>query len=234
MCITKGFHTMILSKDMARLNLDCKLNDEIVNYYFSLLERHSNRREFPMYFFQTYFYTKLTSTPATKGPPGSGRDGKPLRSKVYGRYMADCNHAAVRRWTKKVDLFRYRLILIPVHEGDHWILVVVRIDQNDDKKKTFRIHIGVYDSLGTHNAKHVKVIKSYLQLEYYFHHGDYKKWIPRAHIKGDAKVDVPQQSNGFDCGVHVCASAYNLAHHVRSTSHLKSQQDMNEFRNIWR
>jgi sentrin-specific protease 1 len=34
-------------------------------------------------------------------------------------------YAALKRWTRKVDLFAHDLILIPVHLGMHWCLAVV-------------------------------------------------------------------------------------------------------------
>lgn len=33
-------------------------------------------------------------------------------------------HAAVKRWTKAVDLFLYDLILVPLHLGVHWAMAV--------------------------------------------------------------------------------------------------------------
>ena len=48
----------------------------------------------------------------------------------------------VRRWTCKIDLLAYDVILIPIHLGMHWCLTVI-----DCKKKDF-VH---YDSLGSRN-----------------------------------------------------------------------------------
>ncbi len=38
--------------------------------------------------------------------------------------LAESGHAAVARWTRKVDIFAYDLLLVPVHLGAHWCLAV--------------------------------------------------------------------------------------------------------------
>ena len=45
----------------------------------------------------------------------------------FSRLM-DAGYSAVRRWTKKVDLFSYSLVLVPVHLGMHWCLAAVDMD----------------------------------------------------------------------------------------------------------
>ena len=34
-------------------------------------------------------------------------------------------HGAMQRWTKDVDIFSYDIILIPIHQEDHWCLATV-------------------------------------------------------------------------------------------------------------
>ena len=59
----------------------------------------------------------------------------------YPRLM-DVGFNAVKRWTKKVDLFSQSLILIPVHLGMHWCLATIDIDAKA---------IVYYDSMGGNN-----------------------------------------------------------------------------------
>ena len=59
----------------------------------------------------------------------------------YPRLM-DAGYAAVRRWTKKVDLFSYSLVLVPVHLGMHWCLAAVDMDAKS---------ITYFDSMGGNN-----------------------------------------------------------------------------------
>ena len=54
----------------------------------------------------------------------------------------DAGYAAVRRWTKKVDLFSYSLVLVPVHLGMHWCLAAVDMDAKS---------ITYFDSMGGNN-----------------------------------------------------------------------------------
>ena len=59
----------------------------------------------------------------------------------YPRLM-DVGFNAVKRWTKKVDLFSQSLILIPVHLGMHWCLATIDMDAKA---------IVYYDSMGGNN-----------------------------------------------------------------------------------
>lgn len=38
--------------------------------------------------------------------------------------LMNYNYQMVKRWTKKVDIFSYDIILVPVHLGLHWTLSV--------------------------------------------------------------------------------------------------------------
>ena len=61
-----------------------------------LMERGGGEGRAKVYAFNTFFYPKLMSG----------------------------GHAAVRRWTRKVDVFSFDYILVPVHLGVHWCLSV--------------------------------------------------------------------------------------------------------------
>ena len=79
-----------------------------MNFYLSLvMERCSVKATgLRVYSFSTFFFPKLRGG-------GGGQAG---------------GHAAVKRWTKAVDLFLYNLILVPLHLGVHWAMAV---SQND-------------------------------------------------------------------------------------------------------
>lgn len=65
------------------------------------MERSSGETaELKVYSFSTFFFPKLCGGVQVGG------------------------HAAVKRWTKAVDLFLYDLILVPLHLGVHWALAV--------------------------------------------------------------------------------------------------------------
>jgi sentrin-specific protease 1 len=79
----------------------------------------------------------------------------------------------VKRWTHKVDIFSYELVLIPVHLGLHWCLAAVDFD---------RRKVSYYDSLGSSNSTCLDLICLYLEEE----HAD-KKGL-RYNTCGFAKV----------------------------------------------
>lgn len=94
--LVNGFGAGITRKDVQTLKGLNWLNDEIINFYMSLIcERNQNEPAMPkVYAFSTFFYPKLI------------KDG----------------YSTLRRWTRKVDIFSHDLILIPVHLGLHWTL----------------------------------------------------------------------------------------------------------------
>ena len=80
-----------------------------------LLRSETDKENFrPVYAFSTFFYPRLM----------------------------DAGYSAVRRWTKKVDLFSYSLVLVPVHLGMHWCLAAVDMDAKS---------ITYFDSMGGNN-----------------------------------------------------------------------------------
>lgn len=98
---------------------------QVINFYLSLLmERGSSEAgRLKVYSFSTFFFPKL------RGGGGNQTGG----------------HAAVRRWTKAVDLFLFDLILVPLHLGAHWAMAVNQIKINIyDKKCINSFLIGVY------------------------------------------------------------------------------------------
>uniref|UniRef100_A0A3P9NGE3 Ubiquitin-like protease family profile domain-containing protein n=1 Tax=Poecilia reticulata TaxID=8081 RepID=A0A3P9NGE3_POERE len=132
--LSSAFKLRITQRDLSTLLEGGWLNDEVMNFYLSLImeRRCGESGRLKVYSFSTFFYPKL------RGVGGGGQVG---------------GHAAVKRWTKAVDLFMFDLILVPLHLGAHWALAVSLI-----------------------------------------HH-----------------TDIPQQTNGSDCGVFVCKYADYIA-----------------------
>ena len=69
--------------------------------------------------------------------------------------MINVGHAAIKRWTKKIDIFSFDLILIPVHLGMHWCLATI-----DLKRKG----VFYYDSMGGDNEPCLHALLKYLQV----------------------------------------------------------------------
>ncbi|XP_072539726.1 sentrin-specific protease 2 [Salminus brasiliensis] len=173
--LSSAFKLRITQRDLATLQEGSWLNDEVINFYLNLVMARSeqNAGSLKVYCFSTFFFPKLH---------GGG-------------------HAAVRRWTKAVELFLYDLILIPLHLGVHWSLVAV-----DFRTKSVRS----YDSMGQRHDDICNLILMYLKEEYMVKKGkdlEELKWT----VSSLRATEIPQQRNGSDCGVFVCKYADYIA-----------------------
>ncbi|NXL93783.1 SENP2 protease, partial [Alectura lathami] len=98
--MSSAFKLKVTREDISTLKNLQWLNDEIINFYMSLLVERNKKEGYPAaYAFSTFFYPKLTA----------------------GGY------SAVRKWTRGMDLFKQDIILVPIHLRVHWALVVVDI-----------------------------------------------------------------------------------------------------------
>lgn len=84
------------------------LNDNIINYYMGLIADRNKKENFRSVLpFSQHFFTNLNE---------------------YG-------WDKVKRWTKRIDLFSFSLILIPIHwdlKGQgHWCLAAVDMDERE-------------------------------------------------------------------------------------------------------
>ncbi|XP_075708027.1 sentrin-specific protease 1 isoform X2 [Rhinoderma darwinii] len=168
--LNEAFRLTITRKDIMTLNSLNWLNDEIINYYMNLLMERSKRKGLPkVHAFNTFFFPKLKSA----------------------------GFQAVKRWTKKVDVFNVDVLLVPVHLGVHWCLAVV-----DFRKKT----ITYYDSMGGLNNEACRILLQYLKQESQDKKGisfDCNGW----NLSSKKSHEIPQQMNGSDCGMFACKYA---------------------------
>ncbi|KAH8742076.1 hypothetical protein FG386_003403 [Cryptosporidium ryanae] len=169
------------------------LNDEVINFYFSLLQERNEKindcgSKPKIWFWNTFFYTRLTTDK-------NGDSGY-------------C-YSNVSRWTsrKKIDIFNYNLVLVPINTNNvHWTLGVVNFDED---------YIMYLDSLGGTYQNHVGCLKMskifYDNMNRYIHdeHLDKKKKKFNRNIKHFTVFNdpVPQQQNGSDCGIFTCMFA---------------------------
>ncbi|XP_007897195.2 sentrin-specific protease 5 [Callorhinchus milii] len=121
---------------------------------------------------------------------------------------------AVKRWTKKVDLFSKALLLIPVHLEIHWSLLTVDLPNRK---------ICLYDSQGIHFNSCVQNILRYLKTEA----GERNCPEFLEGWKAFATMCIPQQKNDSDCGVFVLQYCKCLA---LGRPFQFSQKDMPEVR----
>lgn len=124
----------VKNTDLARLEPGQWLNDEIVNFYGQLImdktaralaskENVPNGKVPKIHYMTSFFWEKLSK---------QGYEG--------GR---------MARWTKKIDIFSYDIILIPINHGNaHWTSAAI----NFMKKR-----IEAYDSMGIYRGNVFKV-----------------------------------------------------------------------------
>ncbi|KAM9341339.1 sentrin-specific protease 2 [Symphorus nematophorus] len=179
--LSSAFKLRITQRDLATLQEGGWLNDEVINFYLSLvMERCSGEAAaLKVYSFSTFFFPKLCGG-------GGGQAG---------------GHAAVKRWTKAVDLFLYDLILVPLHLGIHWAMAVI-----DFRSKTVRS----YDSMGQRHDDICSLLLLYLKEEHKVKKGrelDSTKWT----VGSSRATEIPQQKNDSDCGVFACKYADYIA-----------------------
>ncbi|NWU48046.1 SENP2 protease, partial [Dromas ardeola] len=127
--MSSAFKLKVTREDIHTLRNLCWLNDEVINFYMALVMERSKKEGYPsVHAFSSFFYEKLTS----------------------GGYKA------VGRWTRRVDLFKKDIILVPINLSLHWTLAVI-----DTRKKTVRY----FNSLGQEGDKICETLLKYLQDE---------------------------------------------------------------------
>ena len=236
----------ITRSDMATLGRRKWLNDEVINYFFKLLEERelrgseaaqAGRTDEPAaawprcHFMQTNFYTKLSEG---------------------GSYT----YKNVARWTRKVDVFAKELIIVPVHvHGNHWTLAVINFKEK---------RLEYYDSLRGPPENVLVDLRRWLEEE-----SQNKKKVRQARrpaacapcpcspahrgaslmrrgarslqVPFDASAaagwtdvvwkegETPSQENGFDCGIFMTRTADWIARDARLAF---TQEHMERMRRI--
>ena len=148
------------------------LNDQVINYYYKVLEG-----QFPgVVCLGSHFYTKLANK--------------------------DFDGAA--RWTRRQNIFASDVVFIVVNNGVHWTLCVVLIREET---------IAYLDSCGDRGQTVLANVQEFMQREYDRHVsaplasgnavGKVRKAPRRWRLCSPCKA-VPQQANGYDCGVFAC------------------------------
>jgi len=155
------------------------LNDEIVNFYMCMLQERDQ---------------KLCAA----------SNGARLPSHYFNSFFiakllenGQYTYNNVKRWSKKFDVFSMDRIFMPINlNNTHWVMSVVYIQRKE---------IHYYDSMSGSGQRHLQAILRWL--------GDESKEKKKVQLDTtgwkliDREQDVPQQENGYDCGVFsiICA-----------------------------
>ncbi|CAI9756272.1 unnamed protein product [Fraxinus pennsylvanica] len=204
--------------DMECLAPESYLSSIIMNFYIRYLQsRAPTCAESDYYhFFNTYFYKKLKQDVLTKNDE-------------------ETSFVKFRRWWKGVNLFEKAYIFLPVHEDQHWSLVIICIPSKEDESRPMLLHL---DSLGLHASKSIfENIRSFLIEELKFLRQEVS---PDFHITDkiwqlwqrfdERKIEVPQQKNEYDCGLFVL---YFMERFIKDAPQRLKRKDMSMFGKQW-
>ncbi|KAF7306736.1 Cysteine proteinase [Mycena indigotica] len=182
--ISKYAREQVASQDIARLKPALWLNDEIINFYGALVLGRSEG--------------------AKENSPNGPKNVLAVHyfSTFFWPKLVKEGYEKGRlsKWTKKLDLFSKDVILIPVnHANLHWTAAAINFRQK---------RIESYDSLGDDRPSVYKHLREYVDQE----HRNKKKapfdftgWVDYT------SPDIPQQENGYDCGVFTCQFLESLS-----------------------
>ncbi|KAG8736447.1 Smt3-specific protease, partial [Ceratobasidium sp. 428] len=165
--VAKFAREQVSDRDLARLKPAQWLNDEIINFYGALImargeeAKKGKGKALDTHYFNTFFFAKLED-------PGYEK-------------------ARIGKWTKKFDIFKKDVALVPVNLGNaHWTCAAINF-----KKKRIEYH----DSMGMKRGKVYKYLRDYLNKE----HRDKKKTdFDFTGWEDYFDDDSPQQENGYD------------------------------------
>ena len=141
-------------------------------------------------------------------------------SSFFSTKLEQGGYGGVKRWSKleKVKILNYDMIFAPWHvDANHWCLAVINV-----KEKRFEY----YDSLGGGAGNVLQLLRSYVVGEAKTYCGqpddynvdDWTDLVPK---------NIPQQNNGYDCGVFTLKYADFLSASLPLTF---DQEDMPLFR----
>ena len=119
---------------------------------------------------------------------------------------ATAAYQGVKGWTKGVDIFSKDYLMIPVHSGLHWSLIIVCYANEGEGREPMILHLDSMSPAGGHNSETVtRAIRKYLNKEWQArsNSGDGVKFT--AKVMPAYRVNVPRQQNGCDCGVFILA-----------------------------
>lgn len=186
--LVTGFNTELTRQDLQRLRDTEWLNDEVINFYLSLLKQRSDDR--------------LKKADAQQAAAGEAWPRVHFLNTFFYPLLSDkggYNYARVQKWTRRIDLFAMDRVVVPIHLGNHWCLAVINLQ---DRRFEY------YDSLGSSNRECLQRLRRYLQDEA----RDKKKIELDLADWGDHQPkDIPLQKNGYDCGVFACKFAECIA-----------------------
>ena len=192
---TKGAVQITLG-DLEHLKDGEMLNDQCVDFFLRYIQVETIGKNTPellerVHFFNSFFYQKLV---------------RKSHNQDADVDAATAAYQGVKGWTKGVDIFSKDYLMIPVHSGLHWSLIIVCYANEGEGREPMILHLDSMSPAGGHNSETVtRAIRKYLNKEWQArsNSGDGVKFT--AKVMPAYRVNVPRQQNGCDCGVFILA-----------------------------
>ena len=196
-------YAVITRRDLLTLKGTSWLNDEVINFYMHMLQHRDiklseqNNTMLRSWFASSFFFVKLLN---------DGNDWY--------------EYNAVRKWTRKIDIFSADKVLIPINlTNTHWTILVFYMLLKE---------IHYYDSRSGNGDKYIDYGLRWLADEIMDKKGiaiDINEWT-----QYQQEVHVPQQNNGYDCGMFVLMCARAIAYNQPFSSY--HQRDVQRYRSM--
>ena len=162
------------------------LNDTVINFYLKMLIKKFQSVTNKLHIFTTYFMENLSPTITS--------------SEVTAFHYASVSRFTHHRTRTNINIFEKDIVLIPInYHNQHWTLAVIYPKERE---------VAYLDSLNSHKANdYLHVIKQYLQEESNVTNTPFTSsdWLFHT-------PTVPQQCNGYDCGVYLLTFAHLIVH----------------------
>jgi hypothetical protein len=139
--LIEKFNTPMDRNKMMCLKPSQWLNDEVINFYMCMLKERDDAlcakdpKRVASYFFNSFFLDRLLVT-----------------DNGY-------KYANIKRWSKKIDVFKLDKIFFPVNlNNTHWTMMVVYMQLKE---------IHYYDSMSGSGKRHLEALKWYIYMHIY-------------------------------------------------------------------
>ena len=182
---------------------------------YNIFSKKSEKVSQTFHLFSTQFYTNLISTKHLQ------------ESSLSNMTKAERQHYNVHRWTRNVDIFGMRKILLfPINEVrpfPHWYLIMVLIP--DIRQDTDLLpYIAVLDSVGGRRENEVVNIKNYLleELKAKNNQTSLNQLIQEIDIVYPV---IPKQSDSSSCGLYVIFYVQQIVESFESKALTKIMKD---------
>jgi sentrin-specific protease 1 len=152
------------------------LNDQILNFYLEMIAERSTMSDQDL---------PSVSVLPTTTYPGLCKGG----------------YETVKRWTKRINIFKKDIVFIPIHLPAHWLLLVL-----DHKRRLLHLCDSGQSFISSGTRMRILMQMSrYIRRDYM--ETNQKEYADLDSYDWSESSSVPQQRNGFDCGAFVCQTA---------------------------